>query len=62
MGVVGFAAGIVLGSFIMRKGKLEGRRAATYVGLCSLISAALSFSEIFLGCQSVNNQIGEMMS
>lgn len=57
MGIVGFAGGVVVGSFIMRKFKLEGRRAATYVGVCSLISAVLAFSEIFLGCQSVVGQI-----
>jgi len=60
MGVVGFAGGVVIGSLLMRKARLEGRKAAAYVGACSLIAAALSIGQTFLGCHSVVNQIGQV--
>uniref|UniRef100_A0A915JN74 Solute carrier organic anion transporter family member n=1 Tax=Romanomermis culicivorax TaxID=13658 RepID=A0A915JN74_ROMCU len=57
MGIIGFAFGVLFGSVAMRVFKMEGRRAAAYVGVASLISALLSFSVILLSCDSVNNQI-----
>jgi len=49
--------GVVLGSLIMRKFRLNGRRAALYIGITSLISASMSFSLVLVRCDSVNSQI-----
>ena len=57
-GVLGFATGTVIGSQVMRLLKLEGRRAAAYVALCSLIAAVLSMTQMTLGCRSIVNTVG----
>lgn len=64
-GIVGglsYAGGIILGSLIMRKFKLDGRRAAAYCMFCSFLSIALTVSKVFLKCQSVNNSVGQLLS
>lgn len=53
-----FAVGMLTGSFVMRKFKLEGRKAALYVAICSMIAVLLSCGKIFLGCHSVVNSVG----
>lgn len=62
MGIVGFAAGVLLGSFLMRKFKLDGRRAALFIGVSSLVSAGLGFSLVLLKCDSINSQIGRKLN
>lgn len=62
VGALSYAGGIVLGSLIMRKFKLDGRRAAAYVMICSFLSVVLTVSKVFLSCQSVNNAVGELAS
>ncbi|PIO69456.1 organic Anion Transporter Polypeptide family protein, partial [Teladorsagia circumcincta] len=58
-GVVGFACGVITGSVAMRKFHLQGRKAATWVAVCSLVAALLSFANGFVGCKSVIGQIGD---
>ncbi|PIO69626.1 hypothetical protein TELCIR_08545 [Teladorsagia circumcincta] len=58
-GVVGFACGVITGSVAMRKFHLQGRKAATWVAVCSLVAAVLSFANGFVGCKSVIGQIGD---
>uniref|UniRef100_A0A914W2A5 Solute carrier organic anion transporter family member n=1 Tax=Plectus sambesii TaxID=2011161 RepID=A0A914W2A5_9BILA len=53
-----FAVGLLTGSFIMRKFKLEGRKAALCLVICSTISVFLTCGQIFLGCHSVVNSVG----
>ncbi|KRX66412.1 Solute carrier organic anion transporter family member 1C1 [Trichinella sp. T9] len=60
LGIVGFALGTVTGSIIMRKLRLEGRKAAIYIACCSIISFILSVSKIALGCNSVLSEIGKL--
>lgn len=57
-GVFGFATGMVIGSFIMRRFKLEGRRAAGYVAACAFTAAVLSMVQVTLSCRSVVNTVG----
>ncbi|CAI5453695.1 unnamed protein product [Caenorhabditis angaria] len=57
-GIVGFAIGVMLGSFSMRKLKLQGRKAAGWVAICSLVAALISFANGTVGCESVIGQIG----
>uniref|UniRef100_A0A7I4YUP1 Solute carrier organic anion transporter family member n=1 Tax=Haemonchus contortus TaxID=6289 RepID=A0A7I4YUP1_HAECO len=58
-GVVGFACGVIIGSVAMRKFHLQGRKAATWVAVGSLVAALLSFANGAVGCKSVIGQIGE---
>uniref|UniRef100_A0A914X4F9 Solute carrier organic anion transporter family member n=1 Tax=Plectus sambesii TaxID=2011161 RepID=A0A914X4F9_9BILA len=58
VGVGSFAVGMLTGSFVMRKFKLEGRKAALYVAICSMLAVFLSCGKIFLGCHSVVNSVG----
>ncbi|CAJ0590982.1 unnamed protein product [Cylicocyclus nassatus] len=58
-GVVGFAIGVIIGSFCMRKFRLQGRKAAGWVAFCSLVSAAVSFLNASVGCKSVIGEIGD---
>jgi hypothetical protein len=51
---------MLAGSVVMRKFKLEGRKAALFVAVCSLFAAITSFGDISLGCTSVVNKIGEL--
>uniref|UniRef100_A0A914XR68 Solute carrier organic anion transporter family member n=1 Tax=Plectus sambesii TaxID=2011161 RepID=A0A914XR68_9BILA len=57
-GIIGFAVGMVSGSFVMRRFKLEGRRAASFVAICSFAAIIISCSKMFLGCHSVVNSVG----
>ncbi|CAJ0577134.1 unnamed protein product, partial [Mesorhabditis spiculigera] len=58
-GVVGFALGVGFGAFAMRKFRLQGRKAAAWVGVCSLMAACLSFLNAGVGCNSVLGDIGQ---
>ncbi|VDO77798.1 unnamed protein product [Heligmosomoides polygyrus] len=58
-GVVGFACGVIIGSVAMRKFRLQGRKAASWVAVCSLVAALISFANGAVGCKSVIGQIGE---
>ncbi|CAJ0950157.1 unnamed protein product, partial [Mesorhabditis belari] len=58
-GVVGFAIGVGTGAFAMRYWKLQGRKAAGWVGVCSLVAACLSFLNAGVGCNSVLGDIGK---
>uniref|UniRef100_A0A0N4ZRF6 Solute carrier organic anion transporter family member n=1 Tax=Parastrongyloides trichosuri TaxID=131310 RepID=A0A0N4ZRF6_PARTI len=57
--VVGFAVGAILGSVVMKLGKLEGRKAAAWVGTCSAIAACLTFMNTMTGCESVITKLSE---
>lgn len=57
-GVFGFALGSISGGFITRRFKLNGRRAAIFVFVISLLNLAIFLSKILLGCHSVVNRIG----
>ncbi|KHJ43686.1 hypothetical protein D918_06191 [Trichuris suis] len=48
--VVIFAMGTLLGSFLMRKLRLQGRRAAAFVAACTGVCAVASVLQIFLSC------------
>ncbi|KAE9417499.1 hypothetical protein Angca_006921 [Angiostrongylus cantonensis] len=58
-GVGGFAFGVVLGSLATRTFRLQGRKAATWIAVCSLVSALMSFANAAVGCKSVIGQIGD---
>ncbi|CAD5224170.1 unnamed protein product [Bursaphelenchus okinawaensis] len=60
IGIVGFAIGVCSGSLIMKFLKLEGRKAAAWVAICSLLAACLSFLNAGVGCQSTMSQLGEL--
>uniref|UniRef100_A0A0K0DU20 Solute carrier organic anion transporter family member n=1 Tax=Strongyloides stercoralis TaxID=6248 RepID=A0A0K0DU20_STRER len=57
--VSGFAVGAILGSVVMKLGKLEGRKAAAWVGICSAIAASLTFMNTLTGCESVITKLSE---
>lgn len=59
IGVIGFAIGVLIGSIVMRVFKLEGRRIATWVAVCSGLAACLSFVNVSVGCQSTLTALGE---
>ncbi|KFD47968.1 hypothetical protein M513_11145, partial [Trichuris suis] len=59
-GSFGFALGNVAGGVIMRKMKLEGRRAVVYVLVCGVISVLFSFVKLTLGCTSTLSQLGSL--
>ncbi|KAK5975540.1 Solute carrier organic anion transporter family member 1B3, partial [Trichostrongylus colubriformis] len=58
-GMVGFVSGVMAGSVAMRKFRLQGRRAATWVAVCSLVAALMGFANGAVGCKSVIGQIGD---
>ncbi|XGW02762.1 hypothetical protein V3C99_014635, partial [Haemonchus contortus] len=58
-GIVGFACGTITGSLVMRKFHLQGRKAATWVAMCSLVAALMAFANGAVGCKSVIGQIGD---
>ncbi|CAB3398325.1 unnamed protein product [Caenorhabditis bovis] len=60
-GIVGFAVGVMLGSFTLRKFKLQGRKAAAWVAACSLVGALISFMNGTVGCKSVIGMIGDQV-
>uniref|UniRef100_A0A0N5BRL5 Solute carrier organic anion transporter family member n=1 Tax=Strongyloides papillosus TaxID=174720 RepID=A0A0N5BRL5_STREA len=57
--VIGFATGAILGSVVMKVGKLEGRKAAAWVGICSAIAASMTFMNTMTGCESVITKLSE---
>nr|CAD2160481.1 unnamed protein product [Meloidogyne enterolobii] len=57
-GVLGFAFGAASGGFIMKKLRLNGRKAAIYVLIISVINTALFGLKPLLGCYSTVNSIG----
>ncbi|KAF7633051.1 Solute carrier organic anion transporter family member [Meloidogyne graminicola] len=57
-GVLGFALGVASGGFIMKKLKLNGRKAAIYVLIISCINTGLFGIKPLLGCYSTVNSIG----
>jgi hypothetical protein len=60
IGFVGFAIGVISGSLLMKKMKLEGRRAAGWVAICSLLAGCLSFLNAGVGCRSTLTALGEL--
>lgn len=58
--MIGFAIGVTSGSVLMRFLKLEGRKAAAWVAVCSAVAACLSFLNAGVGCQSTMTLLGEM--
>jgi len=59
-GTVGFAAGVLTGSMVMKFCKLQGRKAAAWVAVCSTAAALLSFMNATVGCKSVLSGIGDI--
>ncbi|CAJ0590981.1 unnamed protein product [Cylicocyclus nassatus] len=57
-GVVSFALGVSVGSFCMKKFRLQGRQAALWVATCSLVAAMVPVLNAFVGCKSVIGEIG----
>ncbi|CAI5455795.1 unnamed protein product [Caenorhabditis angaria] len=57
-GVFGFGLGTACGGFIIKKFKLNGRRAAFFVLVVSALNLILYGSKGFIACESVVNQIG----
>ncbi|KAE9553111.1 hypothetical protein FO519_003664 [Halicephalobus sp. NKZ332] len=62
IGVFGFAIGVLSGTVIMKKFKLEGRRAASWVAMCSAAAAILSFANITVGCDSTLTALGQNLT
>lgn len=75
IGIVGFAIGTISGSFLMKKLKvtrlleviasdvsfqLEGRKAAGWVAVCSLVAGCLSFMNAGVTCRSTLTVLGEL--
>uniref|UniRef100_A0A7E4ZU18 Solute carrier organic anion transporter family member n=1 Tax=Panagrellus redivivus TaxID=6233 RepID=A0A7E4ZU18_PANRE len=58
IGITGFALGVSIGTIVMRVFKLEGRRAAGWVALCSGLAALLSFINASTGCESTLTTLG----
>lgn len=58
-GVFGFACGTATGGFVTRKFKLNGRRAALFVLVISILNVSVFFSKSFIGCHSIVNTIGK---
>ncbi|KAM3716382.1 Solute carrier organic anion transporter family member 1A1 [Dirofilaria immitis] len=48
----GFAVGLLIGCFVMRKCKLQGRQAAACIFTCSLIAALFVLQNAMVGCKS----------
>uniref|UniRef100_A0A914ZJ48 Solute carrier organic anion transporter family member n=1 Tax=Parascaris univalens TaxID=6257 RepID=A0A914ZJ48_PARUN len=59
VGVSGFAMGVLIGSVAMRKFKLQGRKAAAFVAVCSTMAAILSFLNAAVGCKSVLSHLAD---
>uniref|UniRef100_A0A9J2PMC3 Solute carrier organic anion transporter family member n=1 Tax=Ascaris lumbricoides TaxID=6252 RepID=A0A9J2PMC3_ASCLU len=59
VGVSGFAVGVLIGSIAMRKFKLQGRKAAAFVAVCSTMAAILSFLNAAVGCKSVLSYLAD---
>lgn len=57
-GVLGFGLGTVTGGLIMRKFKLNGRKAAVYLLIVSSFNVLLFFSKAFMSCNSIVNSVG----
>uniref|UniRef100_A0A914DX70 Solute carrier organic anion transporter family member n=1 Tax=Acrobeloides nanus TaxID=290746 RepID=A0A914DX70_9BILA len=57
-GVFGLALGTVTGGFITRKFKLNGRKVALFLLLCSTLNVLIFLVKIFLGCNSIVNSVG----
>jgi hypothetical protein len=60
VGIMGFAIGVTSGSLLMKKLKLEGRRAAGWIAVCSLIAGCLSFLNAGVSCKSTLTMLGEL--
>ncbi|KRZ12433.1 Solute carrier organic anion transporter family member 2B1 [Trichinella zimbabwensis] len=58
-GVLLYAIGVVLGSIILKRFKLNGRKAAAYIAICSLISGILTLMHTLISCHSVINSLGK---
>uniref|UniRef100_A0A5S6R479 Kazal-like domain-containing protein n=1 Tax=Trichuris muris TaxID=70415 RepID=A0A5S6R479_TRIMR len=59
-GTCGFAVGNIAGGYIMRKLKLDGRKATAYVSVCGIITVLFSFVKLTLGCTSTLSSLGAM--
>ncbi|CAG9532486.1 unnamed protein product [Cercopithifilaria johnstoni] len=55
----GFAIGLFIGGFIMRKFRLQGRKAAAYILVCSLIATLFSLHNAIIGCKSILSLISD---
>ncbi|EJD74004.1 sodium-independent organic anion transporter [Loa loa] len=55
----GLAVGLLIGGVIMRKFKLQGRKAVAYILICSSIAALFSLQNAMIGCKSVLSLIGD---
>jgi hypothetical protein len=55
-GVMGFALGAASGGVITRKLRLNGRKAAIYVLIISMINTSLFALKSTLGCHSIVNR------
>ncbi|KAK0411831.1 hypothetical protein QR680_005866 [Steinernema hermaphroditum] len=58
-GTIGFALGVITGSGVMKFAKLQGRKAAAWVAVCSTAAALLSFMNATVGCKSALSRIGD---
>ncbi|TKR87203.1 hypothetical protein L596_011644 [Steinernema carpocapsae] len=58
-GTIGFACGVIIGSVVMKFAKLQGRKAAAWVAVCSTAAALLSFMNATVGCKSSLAHIGD---
>ncbi|KAI1707365.1 organic anion transporter polypeptide (OATP) family domain-containing protein [Ditylenchus destructor] len=61
IGVVGFAVGVLCGSVVLKVWKLEGRKVAAWVAVCSGLAACLSFMNANVGCRSTLTALGESL-
>uniref|UniRef100_A0A914QYJ1 Solute carrier organic anion transporter family member n=1 Tax=Panagrolaimus davidi TaxID=227884 RepID=A0A914QYJ1_9BILA len=59
VGIAAVAIGVFLGTVAMRVFKLEGRRAAGFVAVCSGVATFLSFVNVFIGCNSTMTALGQ---
>nr|CAD2173693.1 unnamed protein product [Meloidogyne enterolobii] len=59
VGIVAFAVGVLCGSLLMRKLRLQGRRAALLVAITGALSACFSILNSTVGCKSTMTALGE---
>ena len=59
IGVFAFAVGVLFGTVVMKLLKLDGRKAAAWVAMCSALAAILSFANVGIGCNSTLTNLGQ---
>jgi len=58
VGIFAFGVGVLSGTIAMKVLKLDGRKAAAWVAMCSATAAILSFANVGIGCNSTLTNLG----